>query len=64
MNENIIKLALALVITSGGAATAMAGGGGYAPGSQVCFYNCGPGGYYGPPPRAQPVLRSSKPGIM
>jgi len=30
MNENIIKLALALVITSGGAATAMAGGGGYA----------------------------------
>jgi len=50
MNKNIIKLALALVITSGGAATAMAGGGGYAPGSQVCFYNCGPGGYYGPAP--------------
>jgi hypothetical protein len=50
MNKNIIKLVLALAITSSGAATAMAGGSGWAPGSQLCFSNCGPGGYYGPAP--------------
>jgi hypothetical protein len=48
MNKNIIKLVLALAITSGGAATAMADGSGWTPGSQLCFSNCGPGGYYGP----------------
>lgn len=44
MKKNIIKLVLALSIAAGSAATAMAGG------SQLCFSNCGPGGYYGPPP--------------
>jgi hypothetical protein len=53
MKKNVIKLVLALALTTAGAATAMAGGGGWTPGSQLCFSNCGPGGYYGPSPSPQ-----------